>query len=222
MVNSRHFNSSRFDCAMTNMGAYSFSRGEEKYREWTEKYYTIIQSLQRIKNNFTAPFAKEEYWKIGNALIEFERLENERMNDITNGLLTDLLQEIVSGCNLAKTLDFYFTLCKNELSKCKENEKKLLDQIEDLTNPDLAQKTGIIIDTSIKLPKLNILSIIGKINIYIAWYYLTYCKGYNPLAVINPQKYLYIKSIVNEMGSLENALENLEKEEKKLLNIELC
>lgn len=242
MVNSRHMYSQSHTCTTTNMGAASHNNGNEdiilllnnaveegitnalakielKHLEWSQKYNCIIESLQRIKNNFTSPFVKEEYWNIGNALGEFQRLEDERVNDVTNGLLTDLLQEIVSGCNLAKTLDFYFTLCKNELTKCKENEIILLDKIEDLTNPELADMAaGTTIGVSIKLPSIPILSIIGKMNIYIAWYYLTYCKGYNPLAVIDPQKYLYIKSSVNEMGTLENALAKLEEEENKLHN----
>jgi len=184
---------------------------DHKQLEWYHNYTNMIENITRIKTNFVDPFADQSYNYIYNALPEFERLENDRDNDPTDGNLTTLLQEIASAAYLGRTLNNQIILINKRYIECKSDKKELLDKIKELEAALLVHsgepgyeshvQSNIEWSTGKIAGGVPILFIIGRFNIMLAWYNYYYFNMYNPTATIEPQKYLFIKQMVETYGT---------------------
>jgi len=183
---------------------------DHKQIKWYQNYSKMIENMQRIKTNFVDPFTDQSYNYIHNALPEFEVLENDRETDLTDGLLTDLLQGIASAAYLGRTLNNQIILLTKQWNDCTTSKQELLDKIQELEDALLVhsgqQAPGELVGTNIKWSAgaikggIPLLFIIGRYNIMLAWYNYYYFNKYNPTATIEPQKYLFIKQMVEAYG----------------------
>jgi hypothetical protein len=178
--------------------------------QWYQNYNTMLDNIKRIQRNFVDPFADQSYNYIHNALVEYERLENDRINDITGGVITDLLQEIASAAYLSRALNNQILLLTSQKAACNTTKEELLEKIKELEDALLVhsgQPAGALSEVDIKWSTgkfaggIPILYIIGRYNIMIAWYNYFYFNSYNPTATIEPQKYLFIKQMVETYGT---------------------